>query len=163
MKSQSPLRPISPIVDFYNSVSIKYGVTSGAFDLGELQTRSTKPLELRLSGPGDTFKALDADEGAEAVKTGEGEVVYVQDGTVLTRHLAWRQAREGLVKEETRNVIFVSEVFEEGKTDEPTELARQVAGELVDGIKECFGVESKVSILGAGIGKLDVDVENSFY
>lgn len=163
MKEKAALRPINPVVDFYNSVSLKYGVTAGAFDLGELQTRSIKPLELRLSDPDDTFKALDAGADAEAVAVGEGEVVYAQDATVLTRHLAWRQAKEGLVKEETRNVFFMSEIFDEREATAPTRLAKQVAEELVQGLGKFFGVESEVTILGQGIGTLEADVENAFY
>ncbi len=163
IKEKAALRPINPVVDFYNSVSLKYGVTAGAFDLGELQTRSIKPLELRISGPGDTFRALDADADAQAVAVGEGEVIYAQDRTVLTRHLAWRQAKEGLVKDETRNVFFMSEIFEENEATEPTDLAKQVAEELVQGLKKFFGVESQARILGQGTGILEVDVENAFY
>ena len=163
MKEQAVLRPINPIVDFYNSVSIKYGVTAGAFDLGELQTRSIKPLELRLSTSDDTFRALDGGADAQSVKVGKGEVVYVQDSTVLTRHLAWRQAVEGLVQEQTRNVLFVSEVFNEEKATEPTELTKQVVGELVDGLKHFFGVEAHVAVLGDGLRKLETSVENAFF
>jgi DNA/RNA-binding domain of Phe-tRNA-synthetase-like protein len=163
MKEKAALRPINPVVDFYNSVSLKYGVTAGAFDLGELQTRSIKPLELRISGPGDTFKALDAGAEAQAVAVGEGEVVYAQDTTVLTRHLAWRQAQEGLVKDETRNVFFMSEIFDTKKATEPTDLATQVAEELVQGLRMFFDVESQARILGQGTGILEVDVENAFY
>ena len=163
MREQAVLRPINPIVDFYNSVSIKYGVTAGAFDLGELQIRSIKPLELRLSTPDDTFRALDGGADAQSVHVGKDEVVYVQDSTVLTRHLAWRQAVEGLVQAKTRNVLFVNEVFNEEKATEPTELTKQVMGELVDGLKHFFGVEGHVAVLGDGLGKLETSVENAFF
>ncbi|KAL9012138.1 MAG: hypothetical protein Q9173_003069 [Seirophora scorigena] len=49
VKEKRALPPINPLVDFYNAVSVKHGVTAGAFDLAELQTHSTSPLELRLS------------------------------------------------------------------------------------------------------------------
>lgn len=64
-----------------------------------------------MSREGDTFLALDVGEGEGEgeVELARGEVVYVQGGTVLTRGLAWRQARVGLVGEESRNIIFMSE------------------------------------------------------
>lgn len=170
MKEEKALGPINPIVDFYNAVSIKYGVTAGAFDLGELQRRSILPLELRLSTKDDTFTPLGSilSEGEQpAVHVSEGEVVYVQGGTVLTRHLAWRQGAEALVTKETRDVIFMCEVFhDDGKEeigDRVTELTRSVVEEFVNGLKLFFGVEARVAVLGEGIGLRSVEVENAFF
>lgn len=132
---------------------------AGAFDLGELQTRSQEGLGLSFSRAGDGFRALGKNEGEEG---GEGELVYVQGGTVLTRQLAWRQAREGLVGRGTRNVFFVSEVFGEGKGGEER-VAREVAGEFVEGLKRFFGVDARATVLGEGVGVLDVEVENGFF
>ncbi|KAL8654946.1 MAG: hypothetical protein Q9210_001189 [Variospora velana] len=170
LKEQGPLRPINPLVDFYNAISIKRGVTAGAFDLGELQTRSTAPLELRLSSsstPGDTFRALDAGEGAPAAAVPPGELVYAQGTTVLTRQLAWRQAAEGLVTAATRNVIFVSEVFHGGEQEgatgvTPSGLSASVAEDFADGLKRFFGVEAQATVLGKGAGVSSVSVENAF-
>ncbi|KAL8941029.1 MAG: hypothetical protein Q9216_002475 [Gyalolechia sp. 2 TL-2023] len=164
LKEKKALRQINPLVDFYNSVSIKHGVTAGAFDLGDLQTRSQAPLELRHSTSADTFKALDAGSDESAAPVAEGELVYVQDSTVLTRHLAWRQAAEGLVTEATRNVIFMSEVFngDEDMTG-PTKLTKSVADEFVNGLKEFFGVEARATILGERLSRWTVEVENAFF
>ncbi|KAL9586792.1 MAG: hypothetical protein Q9212_000678 [Teloschistes hypoglaucus] len=164
LKEKKALRPINPLVDFYNSVSIKYGVTAGAFDLGELQARSTKPLELRLSTTADTFKALDAKPDETAAPVAAGELVYVQDTTVLTRHLAWRQAAEALVTEKTKNVILMSEVFnEDAATATPTKLTTSVADEFVRGLKDFFGVEAKATVLGEASGERTTEVENAFF
>ena len=104
------------------------------------------------------FKALDADEKADAAKVPEGELVYVQGSTVLTRQLAWRQAREGLVTAGTKDVIFMSEVFGEGVEGTVSELAKGVADDLVDGLKRCFGVDARATVLGEGLGVRDVEV-----
>lgn len=144
---------------------MKYGVTAGAFDLGELQTRGVEPLELRLSVKGDAFKALDAAEEEKPVEVGEGELVYAQGKTVLTRHLAWRQAKEGLVGGKTRNVVFMSEVFHPEGEDVSvvTGLTRNVADEFLNGLKSFFGVEGRVFVLGEGVGVWEVGVENAFF
>jgi len=163
LKEGKALRAINPVVDFYNSVSIKNGVTAGAFDLGELQTRSTQPLELRMSTTSDTFKALDAETDAESTPVGAGELVYAQGTTVLTRHLAWRQAAQALVSEKTQNVIFMSEVFNEKNEPQPTALSRTVANDLVEGLRDFFGVEGHATILGNAIGNLSVEVHNAFF
>ncbi|KAL8916413.1 MAG: hypothetical protein Q9208_008534 [Pyrenodesmia sp. 3 TL-2023] len=167
LKEKTALRPINPLVDFYNAVSIKHGVTAGAFDLGALQTRSTAPLELRLSTAQDTFKALDAGAEEAATPVPEGELVYAQGTTVLTRHLAWRQAVEGLVTEATKDVIFMSEVFHEDEGEAtggaPSTLSAGVADELVGGLKRFFGADAKATVLGMGMGVESVDVENAFF
>lgn len=141
-------------------MSIKHGVPASAFDFGELQTRDKVPLELRPSGPGDAFKLFD--EGDTKIKAvPAGEVSYVQGNTVLTRQLAWRQAEEGLVSQKTENVIFMSEVFGDEVRDTPNELAKNVADDLVGGLKDFFGVEGRTTILGEGLGVRDVRVENA--
>ncbi|KAI4095880.1 MAG: hypothetical protein LQ339_007118 [Xanthoria mediterranea] len=164
LKDKKPPRPINPVVDFYNSVSIKYAVSAGAFDLAELQKRSVEPLELRLSTPADTFKPLDAKPEEPPGPVAAGEVVYVQAGTVLTRHLAWRQAAEGMVTEGTRDVIFMSEVFSgDEDTATPTRLAASIVEDLVNGLKLFFGVEARATVLGEGMGVRTVEVENAFF
>jgi DNA/RNA-binding domain of Phe-tRNA-synthetase-like protein len=152
-----------PIVDFYNSVSIKYAVTAGAFDLVDLcltRASSSEPeqLELRLSKPEDRFVALDAEPLKEPGEVSKDELVYVKGTTVLTRHLAWRQAVQGLVTAKTTDVFFVSEVFNEKEEKEPSESAKAVAEDLVGGLESFFGVMGKVTILGLGIGKPEVEV-----
>lgn len=111
-----------------------------------------------MSRDGDVFRALDAGDGEGEVEVGKGEVVYVQDGTVLTRGLAWRQARVGLVGEGTTNVIFMSEVLEEGGEGE---LVASVAADFMDGLRRFWGVEGQVSILGNAEGKLSVGLHSA--
>ena len=117
-----------------------------------------------MSTGSDTFKALDAEDGAEAASIGKGELVYAQGNMVLTRHLAWRQAAQALVTEKTQNVIFMSEVFnEQPGLKEPTELTNGVAKDFVDGLRDYFGVEAQAVVLGEGVGRLSVEVNSAFF
>ena len=150
VKKGAALPAINPLVDFYNAISIKHAVTAGAFDLAVLKARSAAPLELRRGIKGeDTFVALDSKSDAAPESVEEGELVYAQGNTVLTRHLAWRQAAQGLVTSETRDVVFVSEILECGKAgEEGMDLAKTVANDLVDGLKQFFGVDARAVVLG---------------
>lgn len=94
---------INPLVDWYNAISLRHTVPVGGFDLAEVGG----PLELRFTGPGDSFLALDA---TEPVAVAPGEVAYADGPTVLTRHLMWRQARTALLTPATRDAFLVSEV-----------------------------------------------------
>ena len=78
---------INPLVDFYNAFSLKYLLPFGGFDMA---SDITKTLSLRFSKQGDRFMALDADVPVS-------EVLYASGNTVVTRHINWKQSREGLI------------------------------------------------------------------
>ena len=120
---------INPLVDWYNTVSLRFIVPAGGYDLAAI----TAPLTLRLTGPGDTFLALDA---TEPVTVPSGEVAYTTSNAVLTRHLLWRQSRLGLLTPQTQDALLVSELPAE--LDDA--LAEQVLAALVAGLAEHFGV-----------------------
>jgi DNA/RNA-binding domain of Phe-tRNA-synthetase-like protein len=129
---------INPLVDWYNTISLRHFVPAGAFDLAELPG----PLELRLSRTGDAFTSLDADA---PVAVPPGEVSYVSGQVILTRHFVWRQARTGLVTPETRDVFLVSEVLGEvGR-----EVAEAVLADFRDGLLEHFGAAAQTFLLDA--------------
>ncbi len=133
MKGGEPFR-IHPLVDLYHAVSLRNLTPAGAFDLGAVHG----DVELRPTRGGDRFTALDAEE-PEPVPP--GEVAYADGSVVLTRHLVWRQAREGLVRSQTRDVIVFSEVLGEL---EP-ELAGQVHDDLRGSLARVFQPERLVT------------------
>jgi len=121
---------VNPLVDFYNSLSIKHVVTGGGFDLDALPG----DLQLRMSRAGDTFLSLDSAADARPALVEEGEVSYIADdadkqvdGNVLTRHLAYRQSKLGLIQEGSKNVFLMFEM--------PPDLVDAVAPELVKELK----------------------------
>jgi len=120
---------INPLVDFYNSISLKYLVTAGAYDLDQLDYG----LELRFSRAGDTFQAL-GDENILGVP--EGEISYADGTQILTRHCVWRQSKVGLILPESENVILVSEI--PGELGE--ELCKDVLAALAQGIVKHFQI-----------------------
>jgi DNA/RNA-binding domain of Phe-tRNA-synthetase-like protein len=122
---------ISPLVDFYNAVSLRHIVCAGGFDLGDLDA----PLELRFTREGDAFEALGS---GERLLLPPGEVAYASNSTVLTRHFVWRQSQAGSVKPNTRDIFLVSEIPETaGKA-----VAETVIEEFRDGLERFFGVPS---------------------
>lgn len=127
---------INALVDFYHIVSLQYVVPVGGFDLDAL----SGPLELRLTEEGDQFQALDED-APYAVPP--DEVAYASGQTVLTRHLMWRQARSGLLTEQTRSAVLVAEI--PGIVD--AEIAEAVRNALHTGLERYFGVTARSYIL----------------
>ncbi len=127
---------INALVDFYHTVSLRYIVPVGGFDLDALSA----PLELRLTRGGDSFQALDEEE-PYAVPV--GEVAYASGQTILTRHLMWRQAKTGLLTAHTHSAVLVAEI--PGTTE--AELAATVCDSLHSGLERYFGVAVRSCIL----------------
>ena len=133
MKGGEPFR-IHPLVDLYHAVSLRNLTPAGAFDLGALEA----DVDLRRTRDGDRFTALDADK-PEPVPP--GEIAYADGTTVLTRHLVWRQAREGLVREGTRDAMVLSEVLGGLEPD----LVLRVHDDLRDSLGRVFAPERLVT------------------
>jgi DNA/RNA-binding domain of Phe-tRNA-synthetase-like protein len=134
---------ISPLVDFYNAVSLRHVVPAGGFDLDQLDAAL---LELRLSRAGETFLALDG-SAPEAVPP--GEVSYVAGDAILTRHFVWRQARLGALVPATRALFLVSEVLGEVEAHGGGAVADAVLADLCSGLRDHFGVTARPFLLDA--------------
>ena len=126
MKGGEPVR-ILPLVDLYHAVSLRNLTPAGVFDLDAIRG----DVDLRRTREGDRFTALDAD-APENVPP--GEIAYADGSTILTRHLVWRQAREGLVREGTRNAMVLSEVLGDLEPD----LALRVHDDLRNSLARVF-------------------------
>lgn len=115
LKKKEVGRSISPVVDFYNSISIQHAVTAGAFGLPELRAANAL-LELRIANAKqDGFIPLGAPADAQPGKVDKEEILYAQGNTVLTRHMAWRQCKQALMTDESIEAMFMSEVSNEGE------------------------------------------------
>ena len=134
-KQGSPVS-ISPLVDFYNTVSLSNIVPAGGYDIDELQ----QGLSLRFSAQGDTFHALDEDT---IMDVPPGEVSYADGKTITTRHFVWKQSKHALLKLKSKNVLFLAEVLGEL----PEEISLRVQDQFQKNIKRLFGITAKVDIL----------------
>jgi DNA/RNA-binding domain of Phe-tRNA-synthetase-like protein len=134
LKSETPFH-VHPLVDFYNAVCLRHVVPAGGFDLESL----AGGVELRLTAGGETFQPLDG-EAAESVPP--GEVAYASGRTVVTRHLMWRQSRQGMIRVATRRALFVSELLAGDG-----ELADRVESDLAGGLRDLFGAEVVSTVL----------------
>lgn len=132
---------INPLVDFYNGISLRHISPAGGFDLDQL---GTDLLELRLSRAGEEFLALGASE-PELVPA--GEVSYVADGKILTRHFVWRQSKLGALAPETRTVFLVSEVLGDVEAHSGGTIADVMLADFCAGLGEYFGVTARPFML----------------
>lgn len=144
---------INPLVDWYNGVSLANVLPAGAFDAGDLVAAGGH-LELRLTRDGDRFHVLGAD-GPEPVAA--GEIGYAIGGTILTRHLAWRQSVEAMVTPSTTTVIVMSETIDAIERAEPG-TAESMRRAIIEGLAETFEVAPAGALLTATNPSVSWDV-----
>ena len=121
--------PINPIVDLGNGISLKYGIPLGAHDLDS----TTAPLEIRLSHPDDQFVPFG---GTEPETIDPGEILYVSGHQVKTRRWIWRQSEFGKITNQSQNIFFPLDGFEDINGNE----TKEARDELASLLKHHFGV-----------------------
>lgn len=130
-----PFPRINPLVDLYNSISLKYLVPMGGHDLDTLMG----DLSLRFAEGWEPFTPMG---GGEAVVVPKGELVYRDDREVLTRNWVWRQCEKDKATEKTRNVFIPIDVLGEVGSGRASEiiaeitnlLPRYLGGNVVSGV-----------------------------
>lgn len=130
---------INPIVDLGNSVSIKYHLPIGAHDLDTIK----ESLEVRFAEEGDTFIPFGETEVEYPEKD---ELLYVSNNEIRTRRWIWRQSEVGKITENTSNVFFPIDGFND------KERIIEARNELASYLKEVFNCKVE-------IGFIDIDIK----
>ncbi|NGX27661.1 MAG: Lysine--tRNA ligase, partial [Chlamydiae bacterium] len=96
------LPDISPIVNLYNSISLKYILPAGADDLDKVEGQ----VRLTIAKGDEPFVAIGASE-KEMAKP--GEVIYRDDVEVTCKVWNWRECEKTKITPETKNAALVIE------------------------------------------------------
>lgn len=102
---------INPLVDIYNSISLKYALPCGGEDIDTFvgDVRLTKAI-------GDEhFVTLGTDENAPPY---EGEIVYKDDEGAICRCWNWRESVRTMLTEKTTNAFLCIELVDEKRSAE---------------------------------------------
>ncbi|MFI1709123.1 B3/4 domain-containing protein [Streptomyces griseoruber] len=121
MAKKGSLPRINPAVDSYNSVSVRHGLPSGAFDLDHV----TGDVDIRHADGSESFTPLGEPDTIENPKP--GEIIYADREIVLTRHWNHRDAHRTRVTEDSTHVAFVLETLH---ADRDGDLLKIAADEL---------------------------------
>jgi lysyl-tRNA synthetase class 2 len=124
------LRRISPVVDIYNLVSLKFGIPAGGDDLDKVRG----DIYLTFAAGGEEFIPLNSETREEARP---GEVIYRDEQGVLCRRWNWRECDRTKMTRDTRHVSLVVEALPPVERAEVEVIVTELAG-LVSGI--CGGV-----------------------
>jgi DNA/RNA-binding domain of Phe-tRNA-synthetase-like protein len=115
-----PFPKINPLVDLYNSVSLKYLVPMGGHDLDTLEGN----IHLRFAEGWEPFTPMG---GGETMAVPKGELVYRDDREVLTRNWVWRQCEKDKATEKTRNIFIPIDVLGEVGKERADEMIQELS------------------------------------
>lgn len=131
VQQQRVFTPINPLVDIYNSISLKYGVPSGGEDIDTIDGN----LCLGKAAGGESFFPLGAEKDSPALPE---ELIYFDDTGAVCRCMNWREAQRTMLTEETKDAILVIESI----NDEQNERAAQAIQELKKLVDDYFHTDS---------------------
>jgi DNA/RNA-binding domain of Phe-tRNA-synthetase-like protein len=111
---------INPLVDLYNSVSLRFLVPMGGHDLDTLEG----DLGLRFAEGWEPFTPMG---GGEAVIVPKGELVYRDNREILTRNWVWRQCDKDKTTEKTKNIFIPIDVLGEVGSERSGEIIQELS------------------------------------
>jgi len=120
---------ISPAVDLGNCISIKYHLPIGAHDIDSFIDGG---LSVRVADENDAFVPFGSDEPDNPEP---GEIVYASGNEVRTRRWTWRQGNNGMITEETTNLLYPIDGFADVNMDK----VEAAISDFEQYVKEFFG------------------------
>ncbi len=109
--NNKPVSSINPLVDIYNSISIKYKLPCGGEDINKF---SNGNIELTLSKGTENFLPLGSEESESPTVN---EVIYKTENTVICRCFNWRESDITKLTPDTRNAFLCIECLNTKDTD----------------------------------------------
>lgn len=130
------LGTINPLVDIYNSISLKYAMPCG----GEDMDKFIGDIRLTKATGDESFITLGSDKSEPPY---EGEIVYKDDEGAICRCWNWRESVRAMLTEDTKNAFLCVELVDENREKE-FENALKELSQLVE---KNLGGKSEISIL----------------
>lgn len=132
------LSPINPLVDIYNSISLKYASPCG----GENIDAIAGDLHLGLAQGGEGFRPLGDTEDSPALP---GEMIYSDNDGAICRSLNWREAQRTMLTEDTTNAVLVIEAINADQAARASEAIQELKGLC----EQYFKVTGTITLLTA--------------
>ncbi|WP_068267453.1 B3/B4 domain-containing protein [Caviibacter abscessus] len=101
---------INPLVDIYNSVSLKYALPCGGEDIDEF----LGDIRLTLANGTESFITLGSDKSEPPY---ENEIVYKDNEGAICRCLNWRECVRTILTEKTKNAFLCIELIDTDRID----------------------------------------------
>jgi DNA/RNA-binding domain of Phe-tRNA-synthetase-like protein len=136
---------INPLVDIYNSISLRYALPCGGEDIDKFVGN----IRLTMADGNEEFIPLGTDENLPPY---EGEIVYKDDKGAICRCWNWREAVRTMLTENTRNAFLCIELTDQSRLIEFENALKDLA-EVVQGN---LGGISTISILDINNKKISI-------
>lgn len=137
---------INPLVDIYNSISLKYALPCGGEDIDTF----VGDIRLTKAVGGENFVTLGSDENASPY---EGEMVYKDNEGAICRCWNWRESVRTMLTENTRNAFLCIELVDEKRLKE----FENALNDLARLVKDNLGGTNRISILDINNNKVSID------
>ncbi|MCC0653727.1 B3/4 domain-containing protein [Clostridioides sp. ES-S-0005-03] len=127
---------INPLVDIYNSISLKYALPCGGEDIDKFMG----DIRLTRAVGNEEFIPLGTEENSSPY---EGEIVYKDNEGAICRCWNWREAVRTMLTENTNNAFLCIELVDESRFEE----FENALNYLAKTVQENLGGTCKISIL----------------
>lgn len=124
------LRCINPLVDLYNSISLKYGLPCGGEDIDKFNG----DLRLGLAQGGEYFIPLGDQESSPPY---QGEVAYLDDEGAVCRCWNWREAERTMLTEDTRNAFLCIEIPDSSRSKDLEHAVEELSQLVFENLGGC--------------------------
>lgn len=133
----NPVGSITPSVDIYNAISLKYALPVGGEDIDAFEG----DLRLGVTEGGDPFLPLGANEHDDP--TLPGEVCYRDDAGAVCRCWNWRDGVRTALTDESSNAFLIIECVEPERADD----CQAAVDELAQLVERYLGATIRVKAL----------------
>lgn len=127
---------INPLVDIYNSISLKYALPCGGEDIDKF----VGDIKLTKAIGNENFITLGSNENSSPY---EGEIVYKDNEGAICRCFNWRESVRTMLTEKTKNAFLCIELMDVGRVKE----FESALNELAKMVEDNLGGVCKVLIL----------------
>jgi DNA/RNA-binding domain of Phe-tRNA-synthetase-like protein len=124
----NPVGSITPSVDIYNAVSLKYALPVGGEDIDSF----AGDVRLGITEGGDAFRPLGEDEDDPTLP---GELCYRDDAGAICRCWNWRDGERTALSDDSRNGFLVIECVDPQRIDD----LKAAVDELADAVEQRLG------------------------
>ncbi|MBX4258247.1 B3/4 domain-containing protein [Clostridium estertheticum] len=137
---------INPLVDIYNSISLRYALPCGGEDIDKFNG----DIILTKAIGDEDFVPLGTDKNSPPY---EGEVVYKDNAGAICRCWNWRESLRTILTEKTNNAFLCIELTDKKRQVEFEDALK----ELEKLVKNNLGGETQISILDATSKNVQID------